>query len=91
MENQKKILTRVQLINWHYFENERIAFHGSTLISGYGGKIYHTGCDPACADNKYAQVQYSGKRKGKPESQGICAVQNGKCRGDVSQEKYGTS
>lgn len=34
MENQKKILTRVQLINWHYFENERIAFHGSTLISG---------------------------------------------------------
>lgn len=34
MENQKKILTRVQLINWHFFENERIAFHGSTLISG---------------------------------------------------------
>lgn len=34
MENQKKILTRVQLINWHYFEDERIAFHGSTLISG---------------------------------------------------------
>ncbi|MBD5494893.1 MAG: cell division protein MukB [Lachnospiraceae bacterium] len=34
MENQKKIMTRVQLINWHYFENERISFHGSTLISG---------------------------------------------------------
>lgn len=34
MENQKKILTRVQLINWHYFENERISFNGSTLISG---------------------------------------------------------
>ncbi len=34
MENQKKILTRVQLINWHYFENERISLHGSTLISG---------------------------------------------------------
>lgn len=34
MENQKKILTRVQLINWHYFENERIAFNGSTLVSG---------------------------------------------------------
>lgn len=34
MENQKKILTRVQLINWHYFENERIAFSGSTLVSG---------------------------------------------------------
>lgn len=34
MENQKKILTRVQLINWHYFENERISFHGSTLVSG---------------------------------------------------------
>ena len=34
METQKKIMTRVQLINWHYFENERIAFHGSTLISG---------------------------------------------------------
>ena len=34
MENQKKILTRVQLINWHYFENERIALNGSTLISG---------------------------------------------------------
>jgi len=27
-------MTRVQLINWHYFENERISFHGSTLISG---------------------------------------------------------
>lgn len=34
MENQKKIMTRVQLINWHYFENERISFHGSTLVSG---------------------------------------------------------
>lgn len=34
MENQKKILTRVQLINWHYFENERISLHGSTLVSG---------------------------------------------------------
>lgn len=34
MENQKKILTRVQLINWHYFENERISFNGSTLVSG---------------------------------------------------------
>lgn len=34
VENQKKILTRVQLINWHYFENERISFHGSTLVSG---------------------------------------------------------
>ncbi len=34
METQKKIMTRVQLINWHYFENERISFHGSTLVSG---------------------------------------------------------
>ena len=34
MENLKKILTRMQLINWHYFENERISFHGSTLVSG---------------------------------------------------------
>ena len=34
MEIQKKHMTRVQLINWHYFENERISFHGSTLISG---------------------------------------------------------
>ena len=34
MENQKKILTRIQLINWHYFENERISIHGSTLLSG---------------------------------------------------------
>lgn len=34
MENQKKILTRMQLINWHYFENERIAMNGPTLISG---------------------------------------------------------
>ncbi|MDE6749925.1 MAG: cell division protein MukB [Lachnospiraceae bacterium] len=34
METQKKIMTRVQLINWHYFENERISFHGSTLNSG---------------------------------------------------------
>lgn len=34
MDNQKKILTRIQLINWHYFENERISLNGSTLISG---------------------------------------------------------
>ena len=34
MNNQKKILTRIQLINWHYFENERISLNGSTLISG---------------------------------------------------------
>lgn len=29
-----KMLTRVQLINWHFFENERICINGSTLISG---------------------------------------------------------
>ncbi len=34
MDNQKKILTRIQLVNWHYFENERISVNGSTLISG---------------------------------------------------------
>ena len=34
MEEQKKVLTRVQLINWHFFENERISINGSTLISG---------------------------------------------------------
>lgn len=34
MDNQKKILTRIQLINWHYFQNERISLNGSTLISG---------------------------------------------------------
>lgn len=34
MENQKKILTRIQLINWHYFENEQISIHGSALLSG---------------------------------------------------------
>lgn len=34
MDEHKKILTRVQLVNWHYFENERISLNGSTLISG---------------------------------------------------------
>ncbi|MCI7129154.1 MAG: AAA family ATPase [Lachnospiraceae bacterium] len=34
MDNQKKVLTRIQLINWHYFENERISINGSTLVSG---------------------------------------------------------
>ena len=34
MDEQKKILTRIQLINWHFFENERISINGSTLISG---------------------------------------------------------
>ena len=34
MENWKKLLTRVRLINWHYFENELIALNGSTLVSG---------------------------------------------------------
>ena len=34
MENAAKQLTRIQLINWHYFENERISLNGSTLISG---------------------------------------------------------
>ena len=34
MENWKKLLTRVRLINWHYFENETISLNGSTLISG---------------------------------------------------------
>lgn len=34
MDNKKKILTRIQLINWHYFQNERISVNGSTLISG---------------------------------------------------------
>ncbi len=34
MEKQKKTLCRVRLINWHFFENECINMHGSTLISG---------------------------------------------------------
>ncbi|MCI7813224.1 MAG: SbcC/MukB-like Walker B domain-containing protein [Lachnospiraceae bacterium] len=34
MDSKKKILTRIQLVNWHYFENERIAIQGSALISG---------------------------------------------------------
>ena len=34
MENQKKILTRVRLVNWHYFENEIMSMNGSTLVSG---------------------------------------------------------
>jgi uncharacterized protein YPO0396 len=34
MEIIAKTLCRVQLVNWHFFENERIALNGSTLISG---------------------------------------------------------
>ena len=34
MDNPMKKLTRVQLVNWHFFENERICLNGSTLISG---------------------------------------------------------
>lgn len=31
---KKKSLTRLRLINWHYFEDETISFNGATLISG---------------------------------------------------------
>ena len=34
MEMMAKVLCRVQLVNWHFFENERICLSGSTLISG---------------------------------------------------------
>lgn len=34
MESWRKLLTRVRLINWHFFENEIISLNGSTLISG---------------------------------------------------------
>ena len=34
MEKAAKSLTRIRLINWHYFENETITINGSTLISG---------------------------------------------------------
>ncbi len=34
MEHAAKRLTRVRLVNWHYFENETIALNGSALISG---------------------------------------------------------
>lgn len=34
MMKQKKLLTRVRLINWHYFRNETLNLTGSTLISG---------------------------------------------------------
>ena len=30
----KKVLTRIRLVNWHYFQNETIHLNGSTLISG---------------------------------------------------------
>lgn len=31
---KKKSLTRLRLVNWHYFEDETILFNGATLISG---------------------------------------------------------
>jgi uncharacterized protein YPO0396 len=31
---KKKLLTRVRLINWHYFRNETLNLTGSTLVSG---------------------------------------------------------
>lgn len=34
MEKQKKLLTRIRLVNWHYFENETVSLYGSTLVSG---------------------------------------------------------
>jgi uncharacterized protein YPO0396 len=34
MKNPRKLLCRVRLVNWHYFENETIGLNGSTLISG---------------------------------------------------------
>ncbi len=34
MTMQKKLLTRIRLINWHYFRNETLNLAGSTLISG---------------------------------------------------------
>ena len=34
MDITAKYLCRVQLVNWHFFENERICLNGSTLISG---------------------------------------------------------
>ncbi len=33
-KTMKKMLTRIKLINWHYFKNETIALNGSTLITG---------------------------------------------------------
>lgn len=34
MDKTSKSLTRIRLINWHYFENETISINGSALISG---------------------------------------------------------
>ena len=34
MDITAKYLSRIQLVNWHFFENERICLNGSTLISG---------------------------------------------------------
>ncbi len=31
---QKKTISRVKLINWHYLENETVAINGSTLLTG---------------------------------------------------------
>ncbi len=33
-KTQNKIMTRIRLINWHYFENETIGLNGTTLVSG---------------------------------------------------------
>ncbi|MBQ5563824.1 MAG: AAA family ATPase, partial [Clostridia bacterium] len=33
----KKILTRLKLIQWHYFDNETINFSSSNLFSGENG------------------------------------------------------
>ena len=33
----KKILTRLKLVQWHYFDNETINFSSSNLFSGENG------------------------------------------------------
>ena len=33
----KKILTKLRLINWHYFNNETITFKNTNLFSGENG------------------------------------------------------
>jgi len=97
----KKILTRLKLIQWHYFDNETINFSSSNLFSGENGSGKSTIIDAIQlvlttdtrhfnnAANAYSKRDVKSYVRGKTGEEGITAYKrNGNVISYIALEIY---
>lgn len=91
MEIMMKQLTRIRLINWHYFENETISLHGSTLITGENtaGKSTVLDAIQLVLTTNTRRFNIAANEKSSRSLKGYVRCKTGNRRGNISEEECG--